>query len=476
MAFSLPSSLLRVRFLLLWVASLSFLMILLPLQDATSRQAIAQEEMSQSEALWMAALPTLLQSTSSIAYANVIAAQSRWDEQHQIIVTDYTISIGEPLLCAERSVGMLADCRDVAAWRHARGQQLTIETEGGFLANEGLGLWASHTPALAVGAELLLLLREEEGAVKISGDDWGIYTLVANSIQNDAADMAMPIAQFLQMLQGALKENGAQIENLAAVASSLVEYRDVHQALRPLAATVQGRDSDTEPPRWLTAGLELEVKVNLNSGQLDEISKKSGDFYMAIRGAMQTWSIVESSDFTLFYSGETSATTTSYNGDNEIVFVNKGHNKALGQAQIWYAPGGVILEVDIWLNDDYQFSVDGTPTVNEVDLESIVLHEIGHWAPLQHATNPAAVMYSVLASMETKRKLHADDIDAITQLYPCDLPPCIDDIYLTPIATPTPKLIPTATETLVPMTATPTFIPTRIITETVNLYIPLVSR
>lgn len=193
---------------------------------------------------------------------------------------------------------------------------------------------------------------------------------------------------------------------------------------------------------------------------------------------MKTWSQVPSTNFTILYDGETAVVETGFNGENEIVFVHKGANKALGQAQIWYTADNIILEVDIWLNDDYPFSVTGEPRVGETDLESVVLHELGHWAPLSHSNNPDSVMYSVLGAMEMKRALHADDINMLMQLYPCDLPPCIHEIYRQELATPTPHPTPTVTPTptLVSTAATPPPDSTQLPTGIDRVYLPYVTR
>ncbi len=475
MALSLPTTMLRTLILLLLASAFVF-----PLALRVQGADPMPEGNSDAKARWIRELPTLLQSTSSIIYGTVVAAQSRWDEDHQLIVTDYTVTVIEPLLCTDQSATVSgttvsSNCLGTKAIISTPGSrsQFMLETAGGFLEAEGLGLWVSHEPSLAVDSEVLLLLTEDSGGLQIRGGEWGVYTVAAGLVQNASGGLELPSAQFLQILHHELGKMGRQLTNLAAAQSTIAAHALARTPVPSAATARQSPHGDDDPPRWLTSGVELDVKVNLNSVQIDEVGKKSGDFYMAIRDALRTWSLIEGADFTLLYQGETTATNTSYDGENEIMFVHKGNNKPLGQAQIWYTPGNVILEVDIWLNDDYQFSVDDDPALNEVDLESVVLHELGHWVPLAHSTNPDAVMYSVLGSMEMKRALHVDDVDAVTQIYPCNLPPCINEVYLTPIPTATPRPLLTATPTFVP---TATLIPTTMPTNAVEVYLPVITR
>ncbi|KAJ0045475.1 hypothetical protein Pint_05907 [Pistacia integerrima] len=58
------------------------------------------------------------------------------------------------------------------------------------------------------------------------------------------------------------------------------------------------------------------------------------------------------------------------------------------------------------------------PTVNEVDLESVAVHEIGHLLGLDHELGkPDAIMYDSFEYGKIKRELTADDIQGIRVLY-----------------------------------------------------------
>ncbi|WCJ35745.1 matrix metalloproteinase [Euphorbia peplus] len=57
------------------------------------------------------------------------------------------------------------------------------------------------------------------------------------------------------------------------------------------------------------------------------------------------------------------------------------------------------------------------PGPNEVDLESVAVHEIGHLLGLNHSKDPNAIMFAYFNYGVTKRDLATDDIQRIRALY-----------------------------------------------------------
>jgi predicted Zn-dependent protease len=62
-------------------------------------------------------------------------------------------------------------------------------------------------------------------------------------------------------------------------------------------------------------------------------------------------------------------------------------------------------------NTYYTFHTDGT----DVDLESIALHEFGHWLYLDHSSSSADVMYNTYDGID--RTLSQSDKNEITEAY-----------------------------------------------------------
>jgi hypothetical protein len=81
-----------------------------------------------------------------------------------------------------------------------------------------------------------------------------------------------------------------------------------------------------------------------------------------------------------------------------------------------YGPGGTIMG-DLHLNADKIFvdDPDALPGTGVYDLETVILHELGHSLGLGHTEFPGAVMGS--SYIGANRELSPDDIAGITTLY-----------------------------------------------------------
>ncbi|MFQ6105069.1 MAG: matrixin family metalloprotease [Candidatus Glassbacteria bacterium] len=78
-----------------------------------------------------------------------------------------------------------------------------------------------------------------------------------------------------------------------------------------------------------------------------------------------------------------------------------------------------INETDISFNSNYLWNCEGNPSWNEMDVQNIATHELGHSLGLGHTSYYNATMYAYADYGETKkRSLHWDDIDGIEYLYP----------------------------------------------------------
>jgi predicted metalloprotease len=175
--------------------------------------------------------------------------------------------------------------------------------------------------------------------------------------------------------------------------------------------------------RWL--GSVVSYRINANTSDCTGESA-------AIQTAAQTWNSA-GANFSFNYAGTHSNTTSSYDGVNEIMWGNTGSSSTIAMATTWYS-GGYITECDIVFNDpDFTWSSDGSPSSSEMDVQTIALHELGHWLHLRDLYgnigdgeyDTAKAMYGFGSNGALKIALHADDIAGIKWIYGTAVSPAI---------------------------------------------------
>jgi hypothetical protein len=110
------------------------------------------------------------------------------------------------------------------------------------------------------------------------------------------------------------------------------------------------------------------------------------------------------------------------------MWVNMGseYPSTLAMAHIWYNEiTGNIFENDVEFNDDYAWSASPSCPPGYYDVQSVGLHEFGHWLFLGDLYGPGdadKAMYGYGYSGQTKRALTADDIAGIRSIYGTSAP------------------------------------------------------
>ncbi len=176
--------------------------------------------------------------------------------------------------------------------------------------------------------------------------------------------------------------------------------------------------------RWNTA--VVPYKLNVSSGP-----PGASD---AIQRAASTWSSA-GTPFSFRYDGEiTSCNYGPRNGVNEICFGPLSEAQTIGQASCWWS-GSVMTECDILFNTKFVFSTETRTPSGKMDLESIALHELGHWLSLTDLygdLDQDKVMYGFASYGGMKRYLTEHDREGISWIYGGGSPPT------GPPSTPTP--------------------------------------
>ena len=162
--------------------------------------------------------------------------------------------------------------------------------------------------------------------------------------------------------------------------------------------------------KWPGASPVVNYKVNATS------SSPPTGAATAVQAAAATWNAATGTNFTLNYAGPTDQTTPGY-PEFRIWWQNDGANLIPALSSVSYS-GGFITEAHIKFNSFYTWSTDTPPS--HYDIESIALHEFGHWLSLHDQNNTfndsAKVMYGTLGYAQ-KRALASTDRAGIQWIY-----------------------------------------------------------
>jgi len=87
-------------------------------------------------------------------------------------------------------------------------------------------------------------------------------------------------------------------------------------------------------------------------------------------------------------------------------------------AYSFYTDSKIITNADIIFNDQYYTFSYGNPVlVNEIDFESSLLHELGHFLGMSHVEEKASIMYPSLSKGQIKRTLSEGDTSRVKERY-----------------------------------------------------------
>src|SRR5436190_23349750 len=111
------------------------------------------------------------------------------------------------------------------------------------------------------------------------------------------------------------------------------------------------------------------------------------DLLAASQRATATWSNVESATVRFAFQGMTSAPAEGIDGKTTFGFIDRPDlDRVLGATSFMIdTTTGAIVEADIFFNSRFAFSVAPNGQPDRVDLESVVLHEVGHLLGLGHS-------------------------------------------------------------------------------------------
>jgi hypothetical protein len=161
------------------------------------------------------------------------------------------------------------------------------------------------------------------------------------------------------------------------------------------------------------------------------------DFEAAVARSFARWEAVPTSSIAYQYGGLTAARPGEDDGSSTLGFESHPElDRVLASTSFLVdQTTGALIESDIYFNSAFAWSVSPGGEANTFDLESIALHEIGHFSGLGHSAlgetellagggrrviASDAVMFPIAFAPGSTagRTLRADDIAGISDLYP----------------------------------------------------------
>jgi transcriptional regulator CtsR len=340
-------------------------------------------------------LEDLINGADSVVVGTVVEHSSYWNDEHTGIYTSVVLSV------EERLKGTMSQDR------------ITITFPGGEV--DEIGEWVSDMSSFDQGERVLVFLKKlskaqlSEEQFEVYGGFRGKFTITGDKVGN------LPLAQFKERVSNVLKGQTLadwELDVPLSVATSPYSYSGL---------------SWPHPPAPV-------VNYRINENCADCTGEGA-----AVQAAAATWNAA-GAQFSFSYAGTTTATTASYDGVNEIMWRNFGSGGTIALTTTWYyTSNNNIVECDIEFNDYYTFSTASTPPSGQYDVQTIALHEFGHFLMLDdlyNAADSAKVMYGYGSPGTTKRALHADDIAGIRYIYGVSPTPpnAPSDLIATPIS------------------------------------------
>jgi hypothetical protein len=165
----------------------------------------------------------------------------------------------------------------------------------------------------------------------------------------------------------------------------------------------------------------------------------ANDLQAAVGRAFSTWEAVPTAAIAYQFGGFTASLPGEDDGRSTLGFIEEPElDRVLGATSFLIdAVTGELLESDIFFNSIFPWSVAAGGETNRYDLESIALHEIGHFTGLGHSAlgetelrsgggrrvlAAEAVMFPIAFGPGniSGRTLKADDIAGVSDVYPTD--------------------------------------------------------
>lgn len=181
-------------------------------------------------------------------------------------------------------------------------------------------------------------------------------------------------------------------------------------------------------------GKKLEPEDSCNfvqNGSLQRVSWKNqfpiefyihesvpADQYRAIQSAMAQWEVRLRRPLFKIVGIEQGSPESGAKDSRNVIALSSSWEAQFPNEQARttiYWSGDLIYEADIRLNGSGTFEFSGglEPVNGQVDMESLMVHELGHVLGLQHSDGAASVMATTLATATLRREPGQSDISSL---------------------------------------------------------------
>jgi len=349
-------------------------------------------------------LENLIDNADSIVIGTVAEHNSYWNDKHTRIYTSVVLSIEESL-------------------KGTTIERVTVILPGGEV--DEIGEWVSDMPSFDQGERVMIFLKKlseaqlpsaKDSKIELPKEQFEVYSGFQGKFTITGDKVGdLSLAKFKERVKKVLKGqalSGEELDVPLSVITSPYSYSGLHWPHPP-------------PPI---------VNYRINENSADCTGEGA-----AVQTAASTWNAAGAL-FSFSYAGTTAATTYSQNFVNEILWSNLGSGGTVALTHTWYyTSNNHIVECDMEFNTYYTWSTATVPPSGRYDVQTIALHEFGHFLCLDDLYSPAdseKVMYGYGFTGTTKRALHADDIAGIRYIYGvAPTPPnAPSDLTATPIS------------------------------------------
>jgi hypothetical protein len=318
----------------------------------------------------------MVQGADLIIRGKVISTESKWkeDSRGRHIYTSVNVKVLDK---------MKGDIKDSA---------LAFEVVGGLVGD--MGELVSDTPAFEADEDAIMFLTGHPLTVR-QGISSKIRIQNGNVFRGNSGITADSFIRDLKILE---KDPNAQVLQGKAYQDIIEETADIAQCY--IYNNI----------RW--PGTHPTISYYINENTSDCTGEGA-----AVQAAANTWNGVNA-NFTFQYMGTHYNTSSSQNFVNEIMWGTT--SGSIATTYFWYYSPGEMFECDIVFNDpSYNWS-STTPGPSQMDVQTVGLHEFGHWlnlADLYNSEDSGNVMYGYGSNGQVKRVLQPCDISGICYIY-----------------------------------------------------------